>query len=69
MAILATAYLLLVTAVYTGTMGMGSVVDVRFQSDTETRAVCFELEKSIVRTLTKHGASDIRTAGCPEKSK
>lgn len=61
------AWLLLVTGIYTGTLAPGSEVEVRFESETKSQAVCQALEQSIVRTLTAHGATDIRTARCPKR--
>jgi hypothetical protein len=61
------AYILIITAVYTGSLTDGAESIVTVETRANTEAVCRARERSIVRSLTWLGATDIRAEGCPER--
>ena len=61
------SFILIVTAVYTGSLTDGAESIVTVETRAHTEAVCRARERSIVRSLAWLGATDIRAEGCPER--
>jgi hypothetical protein len=61
------AYLLIVTAVYTGSFTSGVKSKVTFEVEAHSALQCQQLERDMIDNLDWLGATDIRAEGCPER--
>jgi hypothetical protein len=61
------AYLLIITAVYTGSLTDGVAAKLTVETRAHSVVACEAQERSIVKRLRWLGASNIRATGCPKR--
>lgn len=61
------AYLLIVTAIYAGTLTDGAAAKLTVETRAHSVVACQAQEQSIVKRLRWLGATNIRARGCPKR--